>query len=99
MADLDKKTIQKLTRLCRIDCSEEEQEALLVDLKKILGYMDLLQEINTDDVQPCNHVLEEIVNVMRADVVGEKLDRDTFLSNAPSQIGGMVRVPPIIKQT
>ena len=98
MANLNKETIQQLTRLCRIDCTEEEQEALLKDLKKILDYIELLQQIDTENVPPCNHVLENMANVMREDEIKEVLDRETFLGNAPSHIGGMIRVPPIIKQ-
>ena len=98
MTKLDKETIQQLTRLCRIDCTEEEQESLLKDLKKILTYIEQLQQINTENIPPCNHVLEDMTNVMREDSVGEVLDREKFLSNAPSHIGGMIRVPPVIKQ-
>ena len=98
MSNLNKETIKTLTRLCRIDCTEEEQEALLHDLKKILDYIEQLQQINTDNVPPCNHVLEDIHNVMREDVVESVLDREEFLANAPAHIGGMIRVPPILKQ-
>ncbi len=98
MSNLDKETIRQLTALCRIDCSEEEQNSLLKDLRKILEYFENLKEIDTENVPPCNHVLEGMCNVMREDVVGETLNRDEFLANAPSHIGGMVRVPPIIKQ-
>lgn len=97
MANLDKETIKKLTQLCRIDCSEEEQESLLQDLEKTLSYIEQLQEINTDDVLPCNQVLENMGNVMREDVIGEVLNRELFLENAPSHIGGMIRVPTVIK--
>lgn len=98
MTDLNKQTIQNLIGLCRINCSEKEQESLLLDLEKILNYFEQLQEIDTKDVAPCYHVLEEACNVMREDVVGETLPRELFLANAPSQIGGMIRVPPVIKQ-
>lgn len=98
MADLNKQTIHNLIQLCRIDCSEEEQESLLQDLRKILSYIEQLEEIDTENVPPCNHVLEGIANVMRDDVVGETMPREVFLANAPSQIGGMIRVPPVIKQ-
>lgn len=99
MAKLDKETIEQLTHLCRIDCTEEEQEALLKDLRKILEYFEQLEQIDTENVPPCNHVLEGMSNVMREDVVGNVLDREIFLANAPSHIGGMIRVPPIIKQS
>lgn len=98
MAELNKETIKHLTRLCRIDCTEEEQESILKDLKRILNYIEQLQEIDTENVPPCNHVLEDIVNVMRDDEIGPVLSRDVFLANAPAHIGGMIRVPPVIKQ-
>lgn len=97
MAELDKKAIKTLSKLSRIDCSEEEQEALLQDLKKILHYVEQLNEIDTTHVPPCNQVLEDMANVMREDVPGTPMPRDIFLANAPSHIGGMVRVPPVIK--
>lgn len=98
MAKLDKETIQQLTRLCRIDCTEEEQESLLNDLRKIIDYIEQLQQIDTEDVPPCNQVLENMSNIMREDIIGEVLNRESFLANAPSHIGGMIRVPPVLKQ-
>lgn len=97
MSTLDKKTIAKLTKLSRIDCTDQEQDALLNDLKKIIDYIEQLQEVNTDNVSPCNHVLADIVNVMREDIAGPTLPRDEFIANAPSHIGGLIRVPPILK--
>lgn len=97
MAKLDKQTIKNLTQLSRIDCTEEEQEKLLLDLKNILNYIEQLQEVDTQHVPPCNHVLDDIANVMREDIVGDTMPREVFLANAPSQIGGMVRVPPVMK--
>lgn len=98
MANVDKETINNLTKLSRIQCSEEEREGLLNDLKNILNYIELLQEADTQDVPPCNQVLEDLVNVMREDQVGPTLPREIFLANAPSQIGGMIKVPTVIKQ-
>jgi aspartyl-tRNA(Asn)/glutamyl-tRNA(Gln) amidotransferase subunit C len=98
MAHLDKKLIKKLTELCRIQCSEDEQDELLKDLEQILGYIEQLQEVSTENIPPCNNILEGMANVMRADEIGEPLARQLFLDNAPSQIGGMIRVPPVIKQ-
>ncbi len=99
MAQLDKKTIQNLTQLSRIDCTDEEQDALLQDLAKILAYIDQLNEINTDNVPVCNQVLEGASNVTRDDITGTTMPRDVFLGNAPSQVGGLIRVPPVMKQS
>lgn len=99
MAKLDKETIKQLSQLCRIDCTEEEQESILKDLQGILAYIEQLQEIDTNEVQPCNQVLDDMYNVMREDEIGEVLKREVFLANAPSHIAGMIRVPRVIKQS
>lgn len=98
MPQLDKETIAYLTQLSRIECSEEEQEKLLKNLDDVISYIGQLQEVNTDNVPPCNCVLKQLSNVMRDDLVGEILPRDLFLENAPSHVGGMIRVPPVLKQ-
>lgn len=97
MAEFDEKELIKLTKLCRIDCTEEEKKALYQQLAKILNYIEQLKEVDTEGVEPCNRVLEMLTNVMREDEIGETLPRDLFLANAPAHVGGMVRVPPVIK--
>ncbi len=99
MASFDRDTIKKLTKLSRIQCNEEEEPQLISDLQKILSYVELMNEVDTENVKPCNHVLEEVCNVERDDVVGEIMPREVFLANAPDKIGGMIRVPPIMKSS
>ena len=98
MAELNKETIRSLTRLSRIGCSEQEQEAILNDLQKILKYIDQLNEIDTSQVPPCVQVLSDIANVTREDQVGPTMPREVFLSNSAQHVGRMIRVPPVIKQ-
>ncbi len=97
MVRLDNTMIKYLTRLSRIECTDAEQEALLKDLSNIIEYIEQLDEINTDNVPPCNNVLEGMTNITREDVVAETMPREIFLSNAPAQVGGMIRVPPVIR--
>ncbi|QVL54894.1 MAG: Asp-tRNA(Asn)/Glu-tRNA(Gln) amidotransferase subunit GatC [Simkaniaceae bacterium] len=97
MTKLDKETLIDLTKLCRINCSEEELETLLENLQSILGYIDQMEEVDTEDVPVCNHVGEEMESVMREDEPDQSLDRKTFLDNSPSHVGGMIRVPTVIK--
>lgn len=99
MANLDKKTIKTLTQLCKIQCTDEEEESLLKDLKSILAYVEQLDEVNTENVTACNHILELHENVWREDTVGKVMPREVFLGNAPSQVGGLVKVPTVIKQS
>lgn len=98
MAKFDKETVKNLMLLSRIECTEEQQEALVNDLKKVIEYFEQLNEINTENVPPCNHVLAHMNNVTREDIACRTLSREDFLSNTPAQIGGMVKVPTVIKQ-
>ena len=97
MANFNEQDFEKLTKLCRIACSDEERKKLLHSLQNILAYVDQLKEIDTEGVAPCSHVMETMANVMREDRVGELLSRELFLANAPAHTGGMVRVPPVLK--
>lgn len=97
MAELDKKTIKHLMQLSRIQCTEEEEEKLLADLGSILDYVKQLQEIDTSQVQPCSHVLEDLTAFMRDDIPGEVMPRELLMANAPDVIGGMIRVPKVLK--
>lgn len=98
MKQFDHETIKNLILLSRIECTKEQEESLLNDLKKIIEYFEQLNEVDTDNVPPCNHVLEEMNNVFREDEIETPMPRDVFLSNAPSQVGGMIKVPTVIKQ-
>lgn len=90
--------LNQLIKLCRIECTEEEKKAFQAHLAEIVNYVDQLKEVDTTGVEPCYRVLPTLTNVMREDVVGETLPRETFLANAPAHVGGMIRVPPVIKQ-
>jgi aspartyl-tRNA(Asn)/glutamyl-tRNA(Gln) amidotransferase subunit C len=96
MSHLNDEFIKKLVELSSIECSQEEREALLKDLEGILIYFDQLNEVFVENVSPCNHVLEDINNVLRDDVVKETMPRQVFLENAPAHTGGMIKVPPVI---
>lgn len=98
MADISKEQLMNLATLSRIHCGEEEQKELIADLAKILDYIAQLDEVATEGVKPCNHVLEAMENVTREDTPEQTLAREAFLSNAPDQIGGMIKVPPVIQK-
>jgi aspartyl-tRNA(Asn)/glutamyl-tRNA(Gln) amidotransferase subunit C len=98
MSQFNSDTLDHLKKLCRIDCSEEEDKDLLSALQNVLAYMDQLNEIDTKNVKPCNYVLRSMLkNLMREDVVKDLLPRERFLNNAPEQIGGMIRTPSVLK--
>ena len=97
MSDLNEESIRILSRLCRIEVKDEEIEPLFLSLKRVLDYVSQLQEVDVSDLSPHSHMDEQGVDLLRSDTVKDHLPREVFLSNAPDQVGGMIRVPPVMK--
>lgn len=98
MSDLNEEELRNLCRLSRLKLSDEEIKNFLADVKKIADYTELLAEVDLSDLQPYMHAEEVSFNQLRPDEVKVTLTREEFLANAPDQVGGMVRVPPVMKQ-
>ena len=99
MSNFTDQDLSDLENLCRIKLNKEEKENFVPNIKKILDYMEQLNEIDTKDTAPCNYVLKSMqYNITRDDVVESHLNREKFLENSPENIGGMIKVFPIIKQ-
>ncbi len=98
MSQFDKKTLDHLKKLCRIETDPEEEAGILTSLQRVLDYVEQLSEIDTDGVKPCSFVLRSMAkNLLREDLPERLMPRDQFLANAPDQIAGMIRVPPVLK--
>ena len=97
MEEIDQNAIDKLIKLSRIECTEEEKKSLQSELSNILNYVAELDQVDVSGIEPCYRVLATLKNVMRDDAIGETLPRELFLANAPSHVGGLVRVPPVMK--
>ncbi|MBM3191520.1 MAG: Asp-tRNA(Asn)/Glu-tRNA(Gln) amidotransferase subunit GatC [Chlamydiae bacterium] len=96
MQQFTKEDLHKLKTLCHIECTPEEEERLLRNMQSILEYIEKLHEVNTELTMGRHNPLEGPTNVMGEDIPEEPLERDIFLSNAPSQVGGMVKIPPVM---
>src|SRR5271165_2317597 len=98
MSKFDRKEFEHLQKLCRLDCTPEEEEGVLHSLQRVLKYLEQLELVDTEGVTPCNYVLRsQMQNQMREDEIKDLLPREQFLANVPEHIGGMVRVPPVLK--
>jgi aspartyl-tRNA(Asn)/glutamyl-tRNA(Gln) amidotransferase subunit C len=67
-------------------------------LARILDYVEMLNEVDTDDVEPMAHAVE-VTNVLREDAVRESLPREAALANAPKTDGECFLVPPILEHS
>lgn len=88
--------ISYLEKLGRIRLTDEEKEKAIIDLSSILGYIDKLNELDTDSVEPLSHAFP-ITNVFREDEVTNSDRRDAILSNAPAQKDGSFKVPKTVE--
>ncbi|MFD1628528.1 Asp-tRNA(Asn)/Glu-tRNA(Gln) amidotransferase subunit GatC [Pseudopedobacter beijingensis] len=94
--EIDKQTVEKIAHLSRLELSEEEKERSIIELNKILSFMDKLNEVDVTGVEPLIHLNEEI-NVLRPDKVVQEISKEDALSNAPKKNDDYFIVPKVIK--
>jgi aspartyl-tRNA(Asn)/glutamyl-tRNA(Gln) amidotransferase subunit C len=92
---IDKKTIDWVAELARIDLSETEEREIATQLGRILEYMDVLNELDLSNVEPTAHTLG-YTNVTRPDEVGESFGIDEVAALAPQWGENHVIVPRIV---
>ena len=87
------KTVEYVAALAKLELSDAEKERTKKDLEDIIGYMDTMNELDTENVEAMSHVFP-LKNVFREDVATNGPDRDNILSNAPEEQDGCAVVPP-----
>lgn len=93
---ISKDDIIKVSELARLEFKEEELEKFTEQLGKILEYIEQLNELNTDNVEPTSHVLD-ISTPLREDKVVEWLSTEEVLKNAPESEDDFFVVPQVIE--
>ena len=94
---VDEQLIDKLAELSKLEFDATEKAAIQKDLNKILTFMEQLNEIDTEGVEPLIYVNEEY-NVFREDVVLPSLTQAEALSAAPDSAEGRFKVPAILDE-
>ena len=89
------KDVEHVAVLARLELSEEDKEKYTQSLNDILEYMEVLNGVDTKNVEPTAHVLS-LKNVFREDESQQCLDKKLALSNAPEEENGCFKVPRII---
>ena len=89
--------VKKLARLSALSMSDEEAVSMQTDLTQILGYVEQLQAVDTDGVEPTYQV-NYLETVTRADeVIDYGISKEELLKNAPKQADGSVVVPRVLE--
>jgi len=95
--NITKDTIYKVADLARIEVQEGEVQELIPEMSKILTFMEKLNELDTEQVEPLVYMNEE-VNVWREDEVRGQIDLNQGLGNAALRNERFFMVPKIIEK-
>jgi len=90
-----KKDVEKIAELARLKFSEDELENFTPQMNEILSYMDKLNELDTENVNPLSHPVEQS-NVFREDEMKISIPVEDALKNAPSKDEHHFKVPKVI---
>lgn len=92
---IDKETIKKIAHLARLEFDETSAEKMSQEMSQILDWVELLNEVDTTEVEPLTTMSSEI-NMVREDQVGKHLSHEEALKNAPKSDSDYFRVPKVI---
>lgn len=92
---ISQKEVEHVALLARLDLTEEEIQEHSQQLNKILEAMEVLDQVDTSNVEPLAHILP-IKNVLREDEIGPTLSIEEVLQNAPEAEDRMFKVPKIM---
>jgi aspartyl-tRNA(Asn)/glutamyl-tRNA(Gln) amidotransferase subunit C len=88
--------VRWVAHLARLELSEDELETMARQLSSILDYVNQLQQVNTEGVEPLAHPLP-LQNVFRPDEPAPSLPVDEALANAPDRRGAFYGVPAVLE--
>jgi aspartyl-tRNA(Asn)/glutamyl-tRNA(Gln) amidotransferase subunit C len=95
-AKITQKDVEYVAGLAQLALDDATKERLAGEMGDILGYMDKLNELNTDAIEPMMHA-QEMTNVYGEDEVQPSLEREEALRNAPQTDGEYFLVPKILE--
>lgn len=93
---LSKKEVEHIAQLARLGITDKEKEKYAKQLSAILDYVEQLNKLNTEKVEPIGHITGA-ENVMRKDEIKNKPDRENMLENAPDKENGFIKVKSIFE--
>ena len=93
---IDNSTVKKVAKLARLKVDAKEEQNLKNELNNILEWVEKLQKVDTENIDPMLSVSDEPMPV-REDIVTSKLDNKQILSNAPEKKAGFFVVPKVVE--
>ncbi|USG66455.1 Asp-tRNA(Asn)/Glu-tRNA(Gln) amidotransferase subunit GatC [Brevibacillus ruminantium] len=96
MSGINRKEVEHVANLARLQLTEEEAERYTKDLNAILQFAAKLNELDTSNVVPTSHATD-VKNVMREDVNRPCVSNEEALKNAPEHDEGQFKVPAVFE--
>lgn len=93
---ITKELVSYVAQLSRIKLDDSETEEMQKQMGAIVDYMDILNQLDTDAIEPLSHIFS-ITNVMRDDVTAPSYDREEILKNAPEHTAEAFVVPKTVE--
>ncbi|HYC84129.1 MAG TPA: Asp-tRNA(Asn)/Glu-tRNA(Gln) amidotransferase subunit GatC [Chryseosolibacter sp.] len=93
---IDRELLDKIAHLARLEFDEKDAQKMMDDMTAIVNWVEKLNEVNTDGIEPLTTMSHEI-NVFRKDEVGNQLDHTLALKNAPKKDVDYFRVPKVLE--
>ncbi len=94
---IDDEQVRRIAHLARLNLTDEEVQQLGSQLSSILDYMQTLDELDTDGIEPTAHPLP-VRNVFREDETTASLGTSRVLANAPATDAPFFKVPKVLDQ-
>jgi aspartyl-tRNA(Asn)/glutamyl-tRNA(Gln) amidotransferase subunit C len=96
MIQISTKEVQHLAQLSSLQLDDQEAEDLRIDLENIVGYVELLSELDTTGVEPTYQVTD-LQNVWREDDVNNYgISSESLLALAPDTEANQIKVPKVL---
>ncbi|MCU0435652.1 MAG: Asp-tRNA(Asn)/Glu-tRNA(Gln) amidotransferase subunit GatC [Bacteroidia bacterium] len=95
--NIDSTTVKQVAHLARLEFDEAGEQAMINDMNRMIGFVEKLNELDTDNVQPLIYMTDE-VNHLREDEVKEPLAQDVVLGNAPKKDSDYFKVPKVVEK-
>lgn len=94
---VNNKLIQNISKLAKLKFDDKSSEEMRADLEKMIDFVNKLNEINTEGINPLIYLSDEI-NVLRDDVLREEISQKDALKNAPQKDSDYFKIPKIIRK-
>ena len=92
---IDKKTVDKIAKLSKLEFNEEEGRLILNDMNKMLDFIGQLNELDTEGVEPLIHMNEEL-NKLRKDTNYSNTTQKEALKNSPVKDSTYFKIPKVL---